>query len=219
MFVIIKGLGLLIFTLVLFSLFSLKAPKGDKAMSGLANAAVATFLIEAIHRYIGGNFLGLKFIGEVGVTSGSLSGPAAAILVGLSIGINPVYAVATGVAVGGLGILPGFIAGYIISLIAPILEKKLPEGINIIFGALILAPLARFIAVGVNPLVNATLLSVGSVISVAAEQSPIGTSLQQDHKSLGNISQSMLYISMHKSAQSASACGASQLHSLPQDKA
>ncbi|WP_051931362.1 PTS sugar transporter subunit IIC [Clostridium sp. KNHs214] len=173
MFVIVKGLGLLILALVLFSIFSLKAPKGDKAMSGLANAAVASFLVEAIHKYIGGNFLGLKFIGEVGATAGSLSGPAAAILVALNMGVNPVYAVVMGVAVGGLGILPGFIAGYLVSLIAPKVEEKLPEGLNIIFGALLLAPLARFIAVGVNPIVNSTLLTVGDVISVAANQSPI----------------------------------------------
>ncbi len=53
---IVKGMGLLLFTLGLFSLFSFKAPKGSKAMSGLANAAVATFLVEAIHKYISGNF-------------------------------------------------------------------------------------------------------------------------------------------------------------------
>lgn len=173
MFTIIKGLGLLIFTLALFSIFSFKAPKGDKAMSGLANAAVTTFLIEAIHKYISGNLLNFSFLGKVGATAGSLSGPAAAILVGLSIGINPVYAVAAGVAVGGLGILPGFFAGYIISLIAPKIEEKLPEGINIIFGALLLAPLARFIAVQADPIVNSTLINIGNVISVASEQSPI----------------------------------------------
>ncbi|WP_373898870.1 PTS sugar transporter subunit IIC [Haloimpatiens sp. FM7315] len=173
MFIIVKGLGLLVFTLVLFSVFSLKAPKGDKAMSGLANAAVATFLVEAIHKYVCGNFLNIKFLGEVGAASGTLGGPAAVILVGLSIGINPVFAVAAGVAVGGLGILPGFIAGYIVSLIAPKIEEKLPEGLNIIFGALLLAPLARLIAVGVTPVVDATLLNVGNVIAVAAEQSPI----------------------------------------------
>ncbi len=45
---ILRGLGLLFITLGLFSVFSLKAPKGQSAMSGLANAAIATFLIEAI---------------------------------------------------------------------------------------------------------------------------------------------------------------------------
>lgn len=61
---IVKGMGLLLFTLGLFSLFSFKAPKGSKAMSGLANAAVATFLVEAIHKYISGNFLNFTFLGK-----------------------------------------------------------------------------------------------------------------------------------------------------------
>lgn len=56
MLTIIKGVSLLFLTLVLFSLFSFKAPKGDKAMSGLAGAAIASFLVEAIHKYISGDF-------------------------------------------------------------------------------------------------------------------------------------------------------------------
>ena len=40
-------------------------------MSGLANAAVATFLVEAVHRYISGDLLGSAFLGEVGSVSGS----------------------------------------------------------------------------------------------------------------------------------------------------
>ncbi|SHI08663.1 Phosphotransferase system, fructose-specific IIC component [Clostridium collagenovorans DSM 3089] len=173
MFTIVKGIGLLIFTLVLFSLFTLKMPKGQKAMSGLANAAVATFLVEAIHRYVCGDLLHISFLGEVGAASGSMGGIAAVILVGLSVGINPVYAVAAGVAVSGYGILPGFIAGYIVALISPYVEKALPEGLDLIVGALLMAPLARLIAMGFNPIVDATLLNIGGMISVAAEQSPI----------------------------------------------
>lgn len=172
MFTIIKGIGLLIFTLALFSVFSLKMPKGQKAMSGLANAAVATFLVEAIHKYISGNLLHVDFLGTVGSTSGGLGGVAAVILVSINMGVSPVYAVAAGVALGNYGILPGFIAGYVVGLIGPILEKKLPEGLDVILGALLLAPLARLIAVGVNPIVNATLINIGQMISVAAEQSP-----------------------------------------------
>lgn len=172
MFVLIKGIGLLLFTLFLFSLFSLKMPKGQKAMSGLANAAIATFLIEAIHKYISGNLLHIKFLGEVGASSGSMGGVAAVILVSINMGLNPVYAVTAGVAVFGYGILPGFVAGYIISFIGPILEKKLPKGLDVIVGALLIAPLARGIALVVDPIVNSTLLSIGGMITVAAVQSP-----------------------------------------------
>jgi fructose-specific phosphotransferase system IIC component len=170
---IIKGIGLLLVALSLFSVFSFKMPKGQLAMSGLANAAVATFLVEAIHKYISGDLIGVSFLREVGATSGNMGGVAAVILVGISMGINPVYAVAAGVAVGGYGILPGFIAGYTVGLIAPILEKKLPQGLDVIAGVLIIAPLARIIVVVTNPFVTMTLESIGNTISIAAQQSPL----------------------------------------------
>ena len=55
---------------------------------------------------------------------------AAAITVPIAMGGNPVFAVVAGLAVGGFGILPGFLAGYVIGLISPIIEKKLPEGLK-----------------------------------------------------------------------------------------
>ena len=173
MLTIVSGVGLLLITLAGFSLFSLKMPKGQLAMSGMANAAVATFLVEAIHKYITGDLLGFNFFRTVGETSGSLGGVAAAILVPISMGANPVLCVVAGVAVGGYGILPGFIAGYIIGLVAPIIEKKLPEGINIIGGALIIAPIARVIAYAVDPAVTALMGSIGNTISASTDQSPI----------------------------------------------
>ena len=173
MLTIISGIGLLLLTLAGFSLFSLKMPKGQAAMSGMANAAIATFLIEAVHRYITGDLLNLGFFQDLGTTAGSLGGVAAAITVPISMGANPVFAVVAGVAVGGYGILPGFIAGYIIGLIAPVIERKLPEGLNIIAGALIIAPAARIIALLVNPVVNSTLVRIGQTISAAADQSPL----------------------------------------------
>lgn len=173
MFTILKGMGLLFITLLLFSVFSLKAPKGDKAMSGLAGAAIASFLVEAIHKYISGDFLKIAFLGEVGASSGNLAGTAAASLVPIFMGANPIFGLVAGVALSGIGILPGFIAGYVVGLISPIIEKKLPEGLNVVAGALLIAPLSRFIAVAVTPVVDVTLLSVGQAVTVAANQSPL----------------------------------------------
>ena len=51
---IFLGMGLLLLTLAGFSLFSMKAPKGSAAMSGLANAAVATFLVVLMGFLLGG---------------------------------------------------------------------------------------------------------------------------------------------------------------------
>ena len=160
MLTIVKGIGLLLLTLACFSVFSLKFPKGSEAMSGMANAAVASFLVEAVHHYITGDLLGIAFFSELGTVSGSFGGIAAATLVPISMGCNPVLAVVAGVAVGGYGILPGFVAGYIVGFVAPFLEKKLPEGLNLIVGALAIAPLARIIAIAVDqsPLIMGFLL-------------------------------------------------------------
>ena len=170
---IFTGMGFLLLTLALFSVFSLKFPKGSKAMSGMANAAVASFLIEAVHRYISGDLLGIPFLAKVGEISGSLSGVAAAVMVPLSMGANPIFALVGGLACGGFGILPGFIAGYIIGLISPYIEKYLPAGLDVILGALTIAPIARLIAYAVDPAISSAMNIIGGSISAAADQSPM----------------------------------------------
>lgn len=170
---ILTGIGMLILTLALFSLFSMKMPKGSLAMSGMANTAVATFLVEAIHKYISGDLAGIEFLRKAGENAGGFGGVAAAISVPLCMGTNPVLAVAAGVVLGQFGILPGFIAGYVVGLISPIIEKKLPEGVNVIAGALIVAPISLAVATATDPIVNMTLVKIGGTITAAAEQSPL----------------------------------------------
>ena len=170
---ILLGVGLLLLTLAGFSLFSMKAPKGGQAMSGMANAAVATFLVEAVHKYISGDLAGIAFFGEVGSISGGMGGVAAGILVPLSMGVNPVFAVVAGVAMGGYGILPGFLGGYLVGFLAPLVEKYLPEGLDTILGALLLAPIARLIAMVADPVVNAAMGYIGEAISAATTSSPV----------------------------------------------
>ena len=169
----IKGIGALLLTLAGFSLFSLKFPKGDKAMGGLADAAVATFLVEAIFKYICGDFAGIAFLGEVGAASGGMGAVAAAALVGLAMGMTPVFAIAAAAAVSGFGILPGFIAAYVLFFIVRPIVKRLPSGLDVILGTLLAAGLARALATLVDPFVNQLISIVGTSISVATEQSPI----------------------------------------------
>lgn len=170
---LIMGFMFLLIILGGFSLFSLKAPKGSIAMAGLANAAIATFLVEAIHKYILGDFMGISFLSETGGMAGGLGGVAAAALVALNMGVNPVLAIVVAVSIGDFGILPGFIVGYLMGWIAPYIEKKLPEAVRIIAAALLLAPIARVIAVACNPLVTFVLNQVGTTLSIATEQSPL----------------------------------------------
>ena len=56
---IFTGIFALLAALCIFSLFSFKATKGNAAMSGLADAAIATFLLEAINKFVVGNLLGV----------------------------------------------------------------------------------------------------------------------------------------------------------------
>ena len=54
------------FSLSDFTLFTYKAPSGMRAMGALANAAIATFLVEAFNKYVGGEVFGIKFLEQLG---------------------------------------------------------------------------------------------------------------------------------------------------------
>lgn len=170
---IILGTALLLLVLGLFSLFSYKAPNGMKAMGALANAACASFLVEAFHDAFFGGVLKIGFLGQVGAANGGLGGVAAAILVPLALGISPVYAVLTGLACSGFGILPGFIAGYLISYVVKFMEKKVPAGLDLIAIIIICAPLSRGIAELTTPVVNSTLLKIGDILLSSANANPV----------------------------------------------
>ncbi len=170
---ILTGTALLLVVLALFTLFSYKAPYGMKAMGALANAACASFLVEAFHFSLFGQQMGIKFLEQVGSANGSLGGVAAAILVPLALGVSPVYCVLVGLTVSGFGILPGFIAGYLISFVVKFLEKKIPAGLDLIVIILIAAPLSRGIAQIAAPIVDNTLIQIGQVLVQASDTSPI----------------------------------------------
>lgn len=173
MFEILKGTGLLLTVLALFTLFSYKAPNGMKAMGALASAACASFLVEAFHFAFFGEVMNIEFLASVGGANGSLGGVAAAVLVPLALGVSPVYAVLVGLSVSGFGILPGFIAGYLVSYVVKFLEEKIPAGIDLIVIILIAAPMARGIAMGMDPIVKGSLTQIGQVLIQAADTSPI----------------------------------------------
>ena len=170
---IIKGTALLLLVLALFSLFSYKAPKGMKAMAALAGAACAAFLVEAFQLYVGGDLLGIEFLGEVGSAAGGMGGVAAAALVALAVGASPVYAILLGVSVAGLGLLPGFIAGYLVAFLVKFIEKKVPGGLDLIVIIVVCAPLVRLIGEFMTPVVDATLLNIGGIITETANSNPI----------------------------------------------
>ena len=96
-----------------------------------------------------------------------------AILVPLALGVSPVYAVLVGLSISGFGILPGFIAGYLVAYVVKFLEEKIPAGLDLIVIILVAAPLARGIAMGMDPIVKSSLTQIGQVLIQAADASPI----------------------------------------------
>ena len=167
------GILALIITLVVFSIFTMKFPKGSKAMTGLANAAVASFFVEAVFKYILGDFANIEFFYQLGTTCGELSGLASAILVGLYLKTNPVYALIIGLTCSPYGILTGFIVGYLSHFILEKLEKHIPESIAIIFISLIAAIIGSYFGSLIDPLVNNLISTVGVAISQTTNSSPI----------------------------------------------
>lgn len=167
------GTLFLFLVLVIFTLFTYKAPNGMRAMGALANAAIATFLVEAFNKYVGGEVFGIKFLEELGDAAGGLGGVAAAGLTALAIGVSPVYALVIAAACGGMDLLPGFFAGYMIGYVMKYTEKYVPDGVDLIGSIVILAPLARLIAVLLTPVVNSTLIRIGDIIQSSTNTNPI----------------------------------------------
>ncbi|MFF1237128.1 PTS sugar transporter subunit IIC [Streptococcus pyogenes] len=170
---IIIGTSLLILVLAIFSLFNYKAPHGAKAMGALASAACASFLVEAFQDSFFGKVLGFQFLSEVGGANGSLSGVAAAILVAIAIGVSPGYAVLIGLSVSGTGIIPGFVAGYVVSFLIKWMEKNIPGGLDLISIIIVGAPLTRFLAQLITPVINSTLLTIGDILTSSANSNLI----------------------------------------------
>ena len=139
----------------------------------MVGAATASFLVEAFQYYVGGDLLGFAFLKDVGAAAGSMGGVAAAALVPIALGVNPTYAILVGVSVAGYGILPGFLAGYVLSFIVPQIEKRVPQGLDLIVTICFAAPLSRAIAMYSSPLVNSTLLNIGGILESASHASPV----------------------------------------------
>lgn len=170
---VIKGLGILLLVLMVFYLFSTKCYKGNEAMTGLAGAAVATFLVEAVFKYILGDAVGISFAQSLGAAAGSSAGLICAILVMLKMDVESNVAVAVGASLVGMGILPGFISGYICAIIYDKIKDKLNDTLKLIAILLLFVPAGRLIAVITSPFVTFILNNIGTTIINATSMSPI----------------------------------------------
>ncbi len=173
MFEVLIGTILLLMVLALFTLFTYKAPYGFKAMGALASAACATFLVEAFHYSLFGEVGGIQLLSEIGSTSGSMGGLAAASLVMLALGVTPVYALMVGIVAAPFGILSGFIAGYLISFGVKYIEKVVPGGLDLIVIIIVVVPVMYLLTEMIDPIVNGMLMQIGEILLVASTGSPI----------------------------------------------
>ncbi|MFC3419407.1 PTS sugar transporter subunit IIC [Salinicoccus hispanicus] len=169
----IVGIGLLVLLLTFFTVFTYYAPHGDKAMGALAAAAIATFLVEALQSFVIGDIFSLGFFQEAGTEAGLLSGVIVAFLVALTMGVNPLNSAIIAVSCGGIGLIPGFFAAYLISFVVKYMERNIPNGLDFIVVVIVIVPITRLIGLLLTPLVDASLLNIGNIIVVATEASPI----------------------------------------------
>src|SRR5690625_3776617 len=137
----IIGILLLLVILLFFASFTYCSPDGADVMGALAGAAIATFLVEALQRFVIGDIFGLEFFHETGLEAGLLSGVIVAFLVALTMKVNAQNSAIIAVSMGGLGLIPGMIAAYIISFAAKFFEKKIPNGLDFILVVILLVPL------------------------------------------------------------------------------
>lgn len=170
---VIIGVGSLVLFLALFSIFTFYAPEGAKAMGAMADAAVATFLVEAVFSALFGEIFNVEWLSEIGYIAGQSSGAAAAALVAVALGVSPVYALMIALPIYGQAILPGFIAGYLVAFLIRYLEKKVPGGLDMVV-ILFIGPILTYAISGVSSgPIDGLMGVIGGSITVAAESSPI----------------------------------------------
>ncbi|MBL7564717.1 PTS sugar transporter subunit IIC [Staphylococcus saccharolyticus] len=169
---IILGVGTLVLVLIIMTLFLNFAPYGKQGLQALSGAACATFLPQAFLSYAIGGVFHVKFFQEIGDLVGSLSGVAVGILTCLKLDVSPVFAVIVGLVLHDSKLLPAFIAAYLVAFGIKFIEKKVPEGLDLIV-VILLAPAVTFgLANLISPGVIAVLKQIGSAVTSVGDSNP-----------------------------------------------
>ena len=169
---IILGVGTLVIVLVIMTLFLKFAPYGKEGLQALSGAACATFLPQAFLSYAIGGIFHIKFLQEIGDLAGSLGGIAVGILACINLGVSPVFAVIVGLVLKDFSLLPAFIAAYITAFVIKFIEKKVPEGLDLIVVILIAPALVYGLATLINPGVTAVLNQIANAVNSVGDSSP-----------------------------------------------
>ena len=169
---IILGVGTLVLVLIVMTLFLNFAPYGKQGLQALSGAACATFLPQAFLSYAIGGVFHIHFFQVIGDLAGSLAGVAVGILTCVNLGISPVFAVIVGLVLHDFKLLPAFIAAYVISFGIKFIEKKVPEGLDLITVILIAPAVAFGLATVISPGVMAVLQQIGGAITAVGDSNP-----------------------------------------------
>ncbi|ANZ32536.1 PTS sugar transporter subunit IIC [Staphylococcus carnosus] len=169
---IILGAGTLLLVLIAMSLFLKFAPYGKKGLQALSGAACATFLPQAFLSYAIGGVFHIEFFQKIGDLAGSLSGIAVGILTCLNMGVSPVFAVIVGLVLHDSKLLPAFIAAYLVAYVIKFIEKKVPEGLDLIVVILVAPALTFGIAGLISPAVMGVLKQIGGAITAVGDNNP-----------------------------------------------
>lgn len=169
---IILGVGTLVIVLVIMTLFLKFAPYGQEGLQALSGAACATFLPQAFLSYAIGGILHIKFLQDIGDLAGSLGGIAVGILACINLGVSPVFAIIVGLVLKDFSLLPAFIASYIVAFIIKLIQKKVPEGLDLIAVILIAPALVYGLASLINPGVTAVLNQIAGAVNSVGDSSP-----------------------------------------------
>ncbi|GEP77285.1 transcriptional regulator [Staphylococcus carnosus] len=104
--------------------------------------------------------------------AGSLSGIAVGILTCLNMGVSPVFAVIVGLVLHDSKLLPAFIAAYLVAYVIKFIEKKVPEGLDLIVVILVAPALTFGIAGLISPAVMGVLKQIGGAITAVGDNNP-----------------------------------------------
>ena len=169
----LMGIGLLLVILVFFTLFTHFAPYGSKVMGAFAGAAIATYLVEALNSFVIGDLFNIEFFQTAGTVAGGLDGTIVVMLVALAMKVNPVNAAILAAGFGDMGLIPGLFAAYIVSFGVLWLQRVIPKGLDFIVVILVALPIIRVMGLAITPLVDNSLLEIGTIIQTATDTSPI----------------------------------------------
>ncbi|MCY1573972.1 PTS sugar transporter subunit IIC [Staphylococcus pettenkoferi] len=169
---IVLGIGTLLVVLLAMTLFLNFAPFGKEGLQALSGAACSTMLPQAFLSYALGEIFHITFLKDIGDLAGSLTGVAVGILTCLNLGISPVFAVIVGLVLKDFQLLPAFIAAYLVAFGLKYIQKKVPEGLDLIVVILLAPAIAYGIAKLISPGVIAVLHQIGSAVTAVGQNNP-----------------------------------------------